>query len=190
MKIINIVVIVIFFLFRYNIAYSGGSKKEIQKIANTINNEIREYIKQTKSTSFAKGKYDVYVVNIHHADFKKQKICMTIGSISNTYEFEDVFSDYIYFVDNEIILLRVNAVLDSSLLNLLKYERFNQSHKIKVMNKFIPVNEGQIISDRGYMYISIIRKKITRKVKLDSELLPSETIYKKSLFYQMELKHR
>lgn len=187
MRVIKPLLIVVFLLFECNFVYSKINKKKVEKLAKTINIEIREYVESCKPNSIKNGKYDVYVVNMYYVDLNKRKICLTIGSISNTYEFEDVYSDYVYYFNGEIVLLRLNTELDSSILNIFKYKKFDQYDKIKVMSKLIPINEGQITSDEGCMTLSLNKNKIKRKIKQDSELLPFETIFKRPIIFQMEL---
>lgn len=181
-------IIIILLLIECNFAFSNYKKKKIEKLANNINYEIKVYIKSIKPQSIKNGQYDVYVVNMYYVDLNKRKVSLTIGSISNSYEFDDVYSDYVYYHDNEIILLRINTVMDSSILNVFNYKKFTQQDSINVMNKFIPINEGQITSDEECMSLMFYRNKIYRKKIPDTELLPNETIYKKSINYQMELR--
>jgi hypothetical protein len=159
-----------------------------QKAADNINKEIKLFIEECKKDRIANGKYAVYVANFYQMDFSKKIISLTMGSISNIYELPYICSDYIYYTGEEIVLIRINGNVDSSILSSFQYKKLDNSDTLKIKTKLIPPDEGEIVSDSKYLSLQIIRNKIIKLYKVDHEIPANQSIFINMPQYIMERK--
>lgn len=166
--------------------FSQNCDFELKSALNESLKEIAIYIESNKGGKISNGKYAVYAINFYSKDNFKKEFCLTMGSFCNTYELPSVKKKYVYYYENEIILIYLSEKYSEYNCFFDNYfKRIDESDLQNINNKLIPIREGQILSHEKYLKLCIVNNRIFKSLLDDSEFSSDEYIFE-SLDYKIE----
>lgn len=118
-----------------------------------FNFSTKQFIDSVKPLCIKNGKYVVFVAKILTLDTLKKEFCYSISFINNSYEFEAVMPDFVYYFDNEIILIQLSGSGSKYIANYLRLSKILDEDKFKVIDKLYPKDKGFITAiTQGLIY--------------------------------------
>lgn len=139
---------------------SQGFEIQQNEFINSINSEIDTFITQVQARSINDGQYQVYVIYIHEADYSSNKICFTLGHISNEDELDLIPSQYLLKRNGQFVLAIFDEALNQDVkqslselfTNFLREDESSEYMNIK-NRLFRTSNTGNSTAPRGITYV-------------------------------------
>lgn len=144
----------------------------IQYTADSIQNEIKNFIKFNKKHSIKNGYYDVYIVKIFADNENNEDYSYTLGLIYNWFDIKYISFNYYYELDSEIVLIAVQKDLPKAFkdLNIVPLDTANAK---KAYNKLYPQEQGGITGFAQGKVISVTRDKIEKAFYDNEDNIPA-----------------
>lgn len=144
------------------------------KEAEYFKSELKSFVDSVKPNSIGNGKYDVYVAHFYHLDPENKEFCFTLGYIFNEYDVQYISPDYVYYVDNEIILIRMDKHKDKKFFNCLNFKKIEESDSVKIASKLYPMERGGITGTTEGLIFCKEKEKISKTYYENSDEIPLE----------------
>ncbi len=149
------IVLVVFCVHLNVINVSGQDNSQYyKKMVETVKKELGNYILEEKSqgNDFTNS-YTVYTIRFHEFDTANQNICFSIGYIMNADEISYFNPKWIYFTNEEIVLINSTINIPELYFHELGAEMINTENRKSASNKLINEDEGAFTYEPvGYVY--------------------------------------
>lgn len=146
-------IIIIFLLKSTFIICSVNNDTTLSKKTYEFKQELKDFISKSKPHCVDSGAYAVYVANFYHSDIERKEFCFTLGYISNSVSYSYITPNYIYYLNKDIILLKINDKTEKRLIKELKLYKITKSDSINIFKKLFPSESGGITGrTRGLTY--------------------------------------
>lgn len=170
---------IIFLLLLFKGFYSFGNRDTCShKKFDLFKEELNFFIDTIKPNSIGRGKYLVFVANIHYSNSSKNHFCFTLGYILNSFELEYVSANYVYYFKDEIVLISTDRKINNFFIDPC-FKKIEEEDSIKIRKKLFPEEDGGITAiTRGYIYCQEADT-ISKTFYQNSDEIPLEkSIYK------------
>lgn len=156
------------------------SQKANTIITSDFNQELKSFISRTKpDTSKNSFNYFVYVASFFSDTTSKNSNCFTLGYILNSGEVSFISPDYVYYFNNEVVIIRIHNALNKQLIEELGFKKFDTQEEDKIIHKLYPSEDGGFTyRDKGLTYCNI-NGAIKREFYNNADEIPFDrSIYK------------
>lgn len=112
-------------------------------IADEFNKELISFINVTKPDSSKNSfKYFVYVASFYSDTISKNSNCFTLGYILNSGEVSFISPDYVYYFNNEIVIVRIDYLIYKELIKELGFRKIDTEEGNKIIHKLFSSEDG------------------------------------------------
>jgi hypothetical protein len=161
-------------LLIFNTSFAMGSNKDTckSKEAETFKAELQSFVDSIKPNSSARARYAVYVANLYNVK-PFDTLCFTLGYILNDDEVKYISPDYVYYYNDEIVLIR-GSNLTADIFKELQFKKIEKEDSIKIANKLFPSESGGFTYTAQGLAFCKEKEKVIRTFYRNADEIPLE----------------
>lgn len=160
--------------------YSCNGDSLQNKKLEEFNNELSLFSNSIKTQSIGKGKYNVFVACFYSSKTSTKDFCFTLGYILNEYELNYISPNYVYYLNNDIVLIKIDKKTKRTFFKNANMRKIEAADSLIIIKKLYPQADGGITyTSKGLTYCNKNEKK-ERTIFENSDEIPfDKSIFKK-----------
>lgn len=168
--------LLLFTLLILNASYTMGSNKDTckSKEAEIFKAEFNLFVDSIKPfhNDFI-NQFVVYVAHFYQINPKNEELCFTIGYILNDDEVKYISPDYVYYHNDEIVLIRGNEAT-ADIFQALQIKKIEKEDSLKISKKLLSSKEGAFTYTPQGLVFCKEKEKIIRTFYQNADEIPLE----------------
>lgn len=160
-------------LLMINTSYSELKGKDTcrHKEAEALKAELQSFIDSIKPNSPIRSKHAVFIANLFDIRPLDSTFCFTLGYILNDDEVKYISPEYVYYFNDEIVLIR-GAPITTDIICKLMLKEITHDDSIRISNKLFPAKNGGLTYTAQGLVFCKEKEKIIRNFYRNSDEIP------------------
>jgi hypothetical protein len=119
------------------------------------------------------NQFVVYVAHFYQINPKDEELCFTLGYILNEFQVKSIAPDYVYYHNDEIVLIRCSN-LTADIFKELQFKKIEKEDSVRIANKLFPAESGGFTyTSQGLVYCKE-KERIARTFYSNADEIPLE----------------